>query len=141
MSTLANALIRKVAEGPVSWREVLEGLQIQGLPEGKYKATLNTPLGTGDWKEHFFKTDLGVRGTVKDGKLTEVDGEAGVTPTGLGYGASVVGGGALGAGIGHLVSDNKVVGALTGGAVGAVAAPVALLLASKNMKSKMADLA
>jgi hypothetical protein len=70
--------------------------------------------------------------TGKDGVITEtMGGRQYVEPTGLGYGASVVGGGGLGAGIGALISDDKKLGAITGGVLGAVAAPLALLAASR----------
>jgi hypothetical protein len=69
----------------------------------------------------------------KTGQST-IDFRERITPTALGYTSAGVAGGGLGSGIGALVAGrgNRTVGALTGGAIGAVAAPLALLLASKQ---------
>lgn len=129
-ASLTKALIRKAA----AYKPKLPAIDAGGLPEGKHTGSATFPLNSGSpIKDSLFQGKLAGSFTIDDeGGVSDRDGQARVAPTALGYGAGAAGGAGVGAGIGAYMSDNKLVGGMTGGAIGAVAAPLALLIASKQ---------
>ncbi len=129
MSHLVDALKKHAAYKPG-----LPLIDARGMQEGTHELEGQAPLNSGSkLKDALFrglwrsKIDVNDEGQVTKGKM-----EARVAPTALGYGTAAAGGAGIGGGIGALVADNRLIGGLTGGAVGAVAAPLALLIASKQ---------
>lgn len=132
MGKVASAILRKAAEyndPKVSFPQVDYSDASPGT-EVKIKGT--APITDKWWGKLFEGYHKGGIKVDDAGNVVRLKGEARVAPTALGYGTAVAGGGALGGGLGAMLSENRLVGGLTGGAIGAVAAPLALLIASKQ---------